>query len=96
MSLAPTNEESAWLNEKKPYNRKKVLSQWSASDVISVVRLDTKNQAKVFRRVEYWQAMCLFTMFTNYLVLFKRFYSLDICPFRLVSAISSDCSIHMD
>ena len=35
-----------------------------------------------------------FTMFTSYLDLFfKWFYSLDIHPFRFVSALNRDCSI---
>jgi hypothetical protein len=45
MSLALTNEESAWLTEKKILNRKKAVSQLSASDVTRVVSLGTNNQA---------------------------------------------------
>jgi hypothetical protein len=48
-SLAPTNEESAWLNEEKNLNRKIIVSQLSASDVTHVVSLDTNNQAQVFK-----------------------------------------------
>ncbi len=44
MSLAPVNEESAWLNEKKTYIGNKI-SQLSACDVTRVVSLDTYNQA---------------------------------------------------
>ncbi len=43
MSLAPTNEESAWLNEKKNYIGKKIVSQLSAYDVTCVVSLVTNN-----------------------------------------------------
>jgi hypothetical protein len=45
MSLAPTNEESKWLNEKKKHICKKIISQLSACDVARVVSLDTNNQA---------------------------------------------------
>jgi hypothetical protein len=45
MSLAPTNEESAWLNEEKNHVGKKIISQLSACDVTRVVSLDTNNQA---------------------------------------------------
>jgi hypothetical protein len=44
MSLAPTNEESAWLNEEKKHIGKKI-SQLDACDVTPVVSLDTNNQA---------------------------------------------------
>jgi hypothetical protein len=44
-SLAPTNEESAWLNyEGKNLDRKTKVSQFSVSDVTSAVSLDTNNQ----------------------------------------------------
>ncbi len=43
-SLARTNEESAWLNEKKPLQEKKI-SQLSANDVTCSISLDTNNQA---------------------------------------------------
>ncbi len=36
MSLAPTNEESAWLNEEKIFNRIKMTSQLSTNDVFHV------------------------------------------------------------
>jgi hypothetical protein len=39
MTLAPTNEESAWLNEEKNLIGKKMISRMSASDVSRVVRL---------------------------------------------------------
>ncbi len=45
MSLAPTNEESMWLNEEKNQVGKKIISQLSACDVTHVVSLDTNNQA---------------------------------------------------
>jgi hypothetical protein len=45
MSLAPTNEESAWLNEEKNHIGKRIISQLSACDVTRVVSLDTNNQA---------------------------------------------------
>jgi hypothetical protein len=44
-TLAPTNEESAWLNEEKNHIGKKMISQLSACEVIRVVSLDTNNQA---------------------------------------------------
>ncbi len=44
-SLAPTNEESVWLNEEKNHIGKKIISQLSACDVTCVVSLDTNNQA---------------------------------------------------
>jgi hypothetical protein len=44
-SLAPTNEESTWLNEEKNRIGKKIISQLSACDVTRVVSLDTNNQA---------------------------------------------------
>ncbi len=44
-TLAPMNEESAWLNEVKNLIGKKIISQLSASDVTRVVSLDTNNQA---------------------------------------------------
>ncbi len=42
-SLAPTNEESAWLNEKKNHIVKKIVSCMSACDVTCVVILVTNN-----------------------------------------------------
>ncbi len=45
LSLAPTKEESAWLNEEKNLIGKKIISQLSACDVTCVVCLDTNNQA---------------------------------------------------
>jgi hypothetical protein len=39
MTLAPTNEESAWLNEEKNLIGKKMISRMSASDVSCVVSL---------------------------------------------------------
>jgi hypothetical protein len=47
-SLAPTNEESAWLNEEKNHIGKKIISQLSACDMTRVVSLDTNNQVKVY------------------------------------------------
>ncbi len=38
-TLAPTNEESAWLNEEKNHIGKKIISSMSASDVSRVVSL---------------------------------------------------------
>ncbi len=38
-TLAPTNEESAWLNEEKNLIGKKMFSYMSASDVSRVVSL---------------------------------------------------------
>ncbi len=38
-TLAPTNEESAWLNEEKNLIGKKMISCMSASDVSCVVSL---------------------------------------------------------
>jgi hypothetical protein len=43
MSLAPTNEESAWLNEEKNFIDKKIVSRMSAYDVTRVVSLVTYN-----------------------------------------------------
>jgi hypothetical protein len=43
MSLAPTNEESAWLNEEKSHIGEKIVSQLSACDVTRVVSLVTNN-----------------------------------------------------
>jgi hypothetical protein len=43
-SLAPMNEESAWLNEGTNHLGKKIISQLSACDVTRVVSLDTNNQ----------------------------------------------------
>ncbi len=43
MSLAPTNEESAWLNEEKNHLGKKIVSHLSACDVTHVVSLVTNN-----------------------------------------------------
>ncbi len=48
MSLAPTNKESVWLNEKKNHVGKKIISQLSACDVTRVISLDTNNQAYVY------------------------------------------------
>jgi hypothetical protein len=45
MSLAPTNEESMWLNGEKSHIGKKQISQLSACDVTRVGSLDTNNQA---------------------------------------------------
>ncbi len=42
-SLAPTNEESAWLNEEKNHIGKKIVSQLSACNVTHVVSLVTNN-----------------------------------------------------
>jgi hypothetical protein len=39
MTLAPMNEESAWLNEKKNLIGKKMVSHMSDSDVTRVVSL---------------------------------------------------------
>ncbi len=39
MTLAPPNEESAWLNEEKKLIGKKMISRMSASDVSRVVSL---------------------------------------------------------
>ncbi len=39
MTLVPTNEESAWLNEEKDLIGKKMISRMSASDVSHVVSL---------------------------------------------------------
>jgi hypothetical protein len=44
MSLAPTNEESTWLNDEKNHIGKK-NSQLSACDMTRVVSLDTNNQS---------------------------------------------------
>jgi hypothetical protein len=44
-SLAPTNEESAWLNKEKNHIGKNIFSQSIACDVTRVVSLDTNNQA---------------------------------------------------
>ncbi len=44
-SLAPTNEESTWLNEEKNHIGKKIISQLSACDVTCVASLVTYNQA---------------------------------------------------
>ncbi len=43
MSLAPTNEESAWLNEEKNHIGKKIVSRMSGSEVTPVVSLVTNN-----------------------------------------------------
>jgi hypothetical protein len=43
MSLAPTNEELAWLNEGKNHIGKKIVSRMSACDVTCVVSLVTNN-----------------------------------------------------
>jgi hypothetical protein len=43
MSLAPTNEESAGLNEEKKHIGKKIVSHLSACDVTRVVSLVTNN-----------------------------------------------------
>jgi hypothetical protein len=43
MSLAPTNEESAWLNEEKNHIGNKIVSRMSACDVTLVVSLVTSN-----------------------------------------------------
>jgi hypothetical protein len=43
MSLAPMNEESAWLNEGKNHIGKKIVSHLSAYDVTCVISLDTNN-----------------------------------------------------
>ena len=43
MSLAPTNEESAWLNEEKNHVGKKIVSRMSACDVTHVVSLVANN-----------------------------------------------------
>jgi hypothetical protein len=42
-SLAPTSEESAWLNDEKKHVGKKIVSRMSASDVTRVVSLVTNN-----------------------------------------------------
>jgi hypothetical protein len=42
--LAPTNKESAWINEEKTFTGK-IVSQLSANDVTHAVSLDTNNQA---------------------------------------------------
>jgi hypothetical protein len=42
-SLAPTNEESAWLTEEKNHIGKKIVSCMSACDVTHVVSLVTNN-----------------------------------------------------
>ena len=42
-SLAPTNEESAWLNEEKNHIGKTIVSRMSANDVSHVVSLVTNN-----------------------------------------------------
>jgi hypothetical protein len=42
-SLAPTNEESSWLNEEKNHIGKKIVSCMSACDVTCVVSLVTNN-----------------------------------------------------
>jgi hypothetical protein len=39
MTLAPTNEESSWLNEEKNLIDKKMISHMGASDVSRVVSL---------------------------------------------------------
>ena len=39
MTLAPTNEESSWLNEEKNLIGKKMISRMSASDVSRAVSL---------------------------------------------------------
>ena len=52
-TLAPTNEESAWLNEEKKLIGKKMISCMSASDVSCVVSLVTNNlKRKSYMRVE--------------------------------------------
>jgi hypothetical protein len=43
MSLAPTNQESVWLNEEKNHLGKIIVSCLSAYDVTHVVSLVTKN-----------------------------------------------------
>jgi hypothetical protein len=43
-SLAPANEESAWVNEEKTLTEK-IVSQLSANDVTRAVSLDANNQA---------------------------------------------------
>jgi hypothetical protein len=43
MSLAPANEESAWLNEENNHIGKKMVSCMSACDVTHVVSLVTNN-----------------------------------------------------
>jgi hypothetical protein len=43
MSLAPTNEKSAWLNEEKNHIGKKIVSRMSACDVTRVASLVTNN-----------------------------------------------------
>ena len=42
-SLAPTNEESTWLNKEKNHIGKKIISHLSACNVTRVVSLDTNN-----------------------------------------------------
>ncbi len=73
------------------------------SNVTRVVSLGSNNQAKDFKESgdmpeEASQYLDIyFTMFTHYLDLFfKRFYSLDVHPFRFVFALNPDCSIRMD
>ncbi len=44
MTLAPTNQESAWARLGKNHLGKKIISQLSACDVKRVVNLDTNNQ----------------------------------------------------
>ncbi len=45
MTLAPTNEESAWDQQDKKHIGKKIISHLSACDVKRVVSLDINNQA---------------------------------------------------
>ncbi len=45
MTLAPTNEESAWAQWEKNHTGKKIFSQLSACEMTRVVSLDTNNQA---------------------------------------------------
>ncbi len=73
MSLAPTNEESAWAQWGKNLYREKIISQLSVCDVTRVVSLDTNNQAWVYEENgELWEIFNLLLLlivdFSNQMV----------------------------
>jgi hypothetical protein len=70
--------------------------QLSASNVAHVVSLGTNNQASVFKE----SGELVRDLFAYYVYslssFFQMVYSQDIHPFRFVSALMPDSSIHMD
>jgi hypothetical protein len=90
MSLAPTNEESAWAQWGKNLYRKKIVSQLSACDVTRVVSLDTINQVYVYEESgELYEICNLLFFITRWFV--NQMVLVFLCSFIILDLFFKRC-----